>query len=120
MEKATSTNNIQDTALTNAEENETYKQQSGKEHEEHEENVLIERHNLEGTPFTLVRVEKEWSVVIGEYKLNEIPFKSKKEAEENAKKITWDRIVQVVTIAIEGFSKLKQIQKEEIIDEITK
>lgn len=41
---------------------------------------LIEREQLEGTPFWLIRQEEKWAIVMGKYKMNDKELRSREEA----------------------------------------
>lgn len=87
--------------------NETIKQQSKKsqmnvkEADKQNSSETIERENIENTPFTLIKVEEKWFGAMGKYRITE-PSASKKEIETELKKVTWNRIVQVIQILIEN------------------
>jgi len=70
--------------------------------------------NIEGTPFTVVKENNEYFSIIGNHRLTET-FLSKKICIEETKKITWDRIVQViwaVSAKMESINKLKNLENE--------
>ncbi len=66
---------------------------------------LIKYNKVKGTPFTVVKKENEdnegheWYVLMGAYRLTE-GLKTEKEACETIKEITWDKIMQVISILI--------------------
>jgi hypothetical protein len=68
---------------------------------------LVERENVENTPFTIYKHEKEWFVLIGMYRLSE-SFKTKEEALEDAKRTDWERMMQVMGVMIENYNKNKE------------
>lgn len=61
-------------------------------------NSAFESWQLDGTPFTIVKREKEYLTVMGKHLLAK--HDTKEEAEKEAVNITWNRIVQVVAIFI--------------------
>ena len=70
--------------------------------------------NIEGTPFTVVKENNEYFSIIGNHRLTET-FLSKVICIEETKKITWDRIVQViwaVSAKMESINKLKNLENE--------
>lgn len=81
--------------------------------EENEEKQLVEILQIEGTPFHAVRERKIWHVTCGTYRLSE-PLGSKEECEEEAKSITWFKIMNVIALMIENYKK-----DEEYIKKIT-
>ena len=66
---------------------------------------------LYGTPFTLVTDEGKVYGVMGKYRLTE-GFESEEEAEKEVKKITWDRLIQVISIMINEQDKIKNLNEE--------
>lgn len=69
---------------------------------------------IEGTPFTVVQENKEYFSIIGNHRITET-FLSKEICIEETKKITWDRIVQVIwaiATKLENINKLKQTENE--------
>lgn len=59
---------------------------------------------IEETPFTTAKVQDKYYVLLGMSRLSE-GFETQEEAEEEGKKITWDKILQVIVI---GFNKLNK------------
>lgn len=64
---------------------------------------LIERIEVENTPFTIIREEEKWFVTLGRYRISQ-DMKSKEEAIEDAKRIDWDRVLQIMGITIEHYN----------------
>lgn len=65
---------------------------------------LLEREEVKGTPFTVIKGDIEnntqfegWGIFFGKY-LMETPYKTKNEAIKEAKKVTWDRVIKVISI----------------------
>lgn len=67
---------------------------------------LIEKHTIPNTPFTVVRQDTEWFVLMGMYRLTE-PLKSKKEACAIAARFNWDNLMKVMRVMMEQFHKEK-------------
>lgn len=67
---------------------------------------LVEMVKVENTPFTLIRQESEWYVTIGKYRISE-SIGSKEEAMEDAKRVDWERVMQVCGIMIENYNEKK-------------
>lgn len=65
---------------------------------------LVEHVQIENTPFTVVRHEDKSYVMLGNYRLTE-GMKTIVEAEEDAKRFDWERIMQVIGVMIEEFKK---------------
>lgn len=79
---------------------------------------LIEYVQIEKTPFTAVRKEEEWYLMMGKYRLNDQPFKSLKEVQEDAKDASWFRIMQVVGVMVE--EHYTKMSNKEMVDTLTK
>lgn len=67
---------------------------------------LIEYFQVENTPFTVARNGTEWFVLMGKYRFTE-DVKTKKAAIQEARKMTWDRILQVITAVINDHEEQK-------------
>ena len=69
---------------------------------------------IEGTPFTIVNETNEYFCIIGNHRITET-FLNKEICIEETKKITWDRIVQVIwaiATKIENINKIKDKENE--------
>ena len=66
---------------------------------------LVEHIAIDETPFTVVREGEKWFVVMGQYRLSEA-FVNKDVAIRDACGITWNRIIQVLSVALENFNNL--------------
>lgn len=64
-----------------------------------ESEQLIEQIPVEGTPFTVVKVEDKWFLAMGKYRLTE-PMESKAQALGAAEDKSWFRIIQIIMIII--------------------
>ncbi len=75
---------------------------------------LIEQTQVEGTPFVILKKEKEESeeheyyVLIGNVRLNKEPYETEEECKKWIKEITWDKILMLIAITIE---QIKTIRK---------
>ncbi len=80
--------------------------------ETHKENLNYKRKELKNTPFTVISdFEKgEHYAVMGDYRLTEA-YKDAKSAEQAVKKITWNRLIQVILILDELKNKRKELVK---------
>tara|TARA_B100001094_G_C18039641_1_gene724339 strand:- start:712 stop:1005 length:294 start_codon:yes stop_codon:yes gene_type:complete len=72
---------------------------------------LIERENIEDSPFTIVSIEEEHFGVMGEYRLTE-KYSNKEELKKELSKITWNRIIQIVMVLDEVKQKLNLKSEE--------
>lgn len=82
-----------------------------------ESNELIERHTIENTPFTVIRQDKEWYVLMGKYRLTEA-LKTKDEAFASALDESWNRILQVIMIMIQDNEKQRLEKVTETINNL--
>jgi len=62
---------------------------------------LIEREEVQDTPFVIVKVEDMYFGTMGKYAVTE-SYYEKEKVKEELEKITWNRLVQVVGILIEN------------------
>lgn len=76
---------------------------------------LVERIEVENTPFTVAGVKQGWFVLIGNTRLTD-GLESKEEALEDAKRVDWERMMQVMSVMIEQYAKLTiEVKDEEIL-----
>lgn len=73
---------------------------------------LIKRENIENTPFTIITIEKEHFATMGKYRITE-PTKNKEELIKEIQTITWNRLIQVISIMMEQDKKLITTKNEE-------
>lgn len=59
---------------------------------------LIERQQLEGTPFWIIKMENEYNLIFGKYKITQTPFKDKKTLTQWLNKNQWNIITQLAMI----------------------
>lgn len=65
---------------------------------DHEKNTeLLEYTEVKNTPFTIAKWENGYYVLMGKHRLTE-KLDTKEEAEEDANRTDWDRLIQVVAI----------------------
>lgn len=90
------------------------------EEEEKENKILIEKFEVEDTPFTIVRQDKDWYVLMGKYRMTE-SLSGKAETEEFAKRFDWQIIMQVIGVMIEEYQNINEIRErlEELEKDIT-
>ena len=65
---------------------------------------LVEFITIEETPFTIVKQNDIWCILMGKY-LIEKGYETKEEAEKNAKAINWDKLLKVVLVLFEELKK---------------
>lgn len=59
---------------------------------------LIEREQVEGTPLWIVKMQNEYNLVMGQYKLNETSFTCKEDVMKYIKKEMWNLITRIIVI----------------------
>jgi len=72
---------------------------------------LIERYPVKESPFTVITIEDKHFGVMGEYKMTE-DYKSRGECEDELRRITWNRIIQVMMVLDQIRKKDKEFDKE--------
>jgi hypothetical protein len=80
-----------------------------------ENNQIIERNEIENTPFVMVTLEQGSFVALGNYRVSEV-YETKEEAENYIKTITWDNLFNVI---ISLFEHLKNINVSELTEKST-
>jgi hypothetical protein len=80
-----------------------------------ENTQIIERTEIEKTPFVLVTLEQGNFIALGNYRVSEL-YATKEEALEYINTITWDNLFNVV---ISLFEHLKNINVSEITEKTT-
>lgn len=68
---------------------------------------LIERIQVENTPFTVIRQEEKWYVTLGMYRLTN-DLENKEDAIADAQREDWERLMQVMGIMIENYKPNKE------------
>ena len=69
--------------------------------------ATIERTDVKDTPFTIMKTEDAIFAVMGKYRVTE-NHKTVAECKKEVKKITWNRVVQVMMVLMEHKDRLKQ------------
>lgn len=72
-----------------------------------ENHELVEIHHIDNTPFTVIKTNENWYVTMGKYRLTQA-METREEAEENAQRMDWDRLIQVMTIVTFNTNKLEK------------
>lgn len=72
---------------------------------------LIHREDVENTPFTIMQIEDDYFATMGKYRLTEL-HKDKEKLKKELTKITWNRIVQVVSVMIQHENEIKNLTNE--------
>ena len=70
--------------------------------------------NIENTPFTIVEEKGEYFSIIGKHRITQ-NYESFEKCVEETKKITWDRIIQVIwaiAVKVDEINKLKNNNDE--------
>lgn len=79
---------------TNAEE--THNSESSQDNE-----PLIEREKIEGSPFWTLKTNNEYIILFGKYKINDGSFKTKAEATKYLNKNHWDIMLRTIMIVVQ-------------------
>ncbi len=74
---------------------------------------LLEFAEVAGTPFRIAKEVRDdgvgghlWTVLMGNYRMNSVAFESEKEAIVLATTVSWDTVMQVITVMIIEQDKL--------------
>lgn len=76
--------------------------------EDNETTELLKREQLENTPFTIVEFDKKYFASMGMYRLTEL-HEDKTQLIQKMQNITWNNLIQVITILITEEAKLKEL-----------
>lgn len=80
---------------------------------------LMETKPINESPFTAVRLENDWFLTMGKYRLTE-KLQSEEECLEAARDASWHRLMQVIKIMIEENDRTIERKINEAINEFTK
>lgn len=80
--------------------------------EQDDQKQLIQMEKIDGTPLTAVKDEWGWWLLMGQYRLVDEPFQTKREAIREGKQITMWRIMQLFNIMIIDHEKRKTDQEK--------
>ncbi|AXH75612.1 MAG: hypothetical protein [Microviridae sp.] len=61
---------------------------------------LIQRQEVEGTPFTMITINKKTFGTFGKYRITE-EYHTKQQCEVELKTVNWNRLVQIMTLVNE-------------------
>lgn len=67
---------------------------------------LVERIDIENTPFTIIGIDGMFFGVMGKYRITD-EAKTKKEIEKELQSMTWNRVVQVILLLLETQKEIK-------------
>ena len=67
---------------------------------------LVKREEVEHTPFTIVTTEEGSFLTMGKYRLTEA--QTIEEVRQEAKKVTWNRLIQVMMLLNETMGEMKE------------
>lgn len=68
------------------------------------QNEESESHSVNKTPFSIVYTDNKWFTTLGKYRISE-PFTTGIEALEDAQRVDWQRMMQVMQLMIEENAK---------------
>ena len=97
---------------TSTEQRNTQEESNGCANEDNGNKELFSKEDISKTPFTLVRSNEtgEIAVMIGRFRINEKPFTDHKKAEAWAKKVDWEKMVQVLIVMIDNYAQIPEIR----------
>jgi hypothetical protein len=67
----------------------------------------LEMHSVNDTPFVVARQNEDWFVIMGKHRLTN-SIETFEEAVQEAEKITWNKVVQVIAIILENEKQLNK------------
>ena len=73
---------------------------------------VFKAHEVKNTPFAIIEKDGDYSVVLGRYKLHEGNYKTLEEAQEEAAREDWERIMQVCGIMIANSDEINELKTE--------
>lgn len=79
--------------------------QENVENNHNKQSSLIEREKIEGTPFTLITLNEEYFMVMGDYKVTETT-KTKEEQIQKLESEKWLLIMHICIVALERMKKV--------------
>lgn len=69
---------------------------------------IVENFPIKGSPITISKYQNQYYVLLGKYRLSEAPFPTRKQAEEDAKRTDWFRVMQIMrAVAQEAYNENK-------------
>ncbi|AXH75056.1 MAG: hypothetical protein [Microviridae sp.] len=81
---------------------------------------LVEKIQIENTPFHAIRMDDKWFLVMGKYRLSE-PVQTLEEVKADAADASWFRIMQLIQIMLEeDKTKTNETLKKRQIDTLNK
>lgn len=84
---------------------------NAKEQDKQESNTeLIEEKEITDTPFKAVRHDKDWFVALNRYRISG-SLASYEECVEDAKDVTWKRLIDVMSIVNEIQAQVREMKK---------
>lgn len=91
--------------------NEQQSQPQGSSNTQDKRESKYEKHDIEGTPFTVIEEpldehRSEYHVTLGKYRLN--TYGNLNDAKIDAEEITWDKIIQVTGILIQADAEMQK------------
>nr|QJB21295.1 MAG: hypothetical protein [Microvirus sp.] len=101
-----------DTTKTNATETYSLSGEQLLENARQQSQEAFKVHEVENTPFAIIEKDGNFIVVLGKYRLHEVQFKTKEEAEVEAAREDWERIMQVCGIMIANSDEVNELKTE--------
>lgn len=101
-----------DTAKTNTTETNSISGEELLERAKKQSEEVFKIHEVENTPFAIIEKDENFNVVLGKYKLHQGSYKTLEEAQEEAKREDWERIMQVCGIMIANSDEINELKTE--------
>ena len=79
---------------------------------------VFKAHEVKNSPFAIIENDGNFNVVLGRYKLHQGSYKTLEEAQDEAAREDWERIMQVCGIMIANSDEINELKNE--IKEIKK
>lgn len=80
---------------------------------------LVKRKEVENTPFTIITTNGKSFGAMGKYRITE-PYDKEEEVEKELKKITWNRLIQVVILLIDSKNDIEELMNPVVKETLTK
>lgn len=70
------------------------------------QNQLIEKIEVENTPFLIIHIENDYFGTFGQYRITEI-YNTPEQCKKDLENITWNNLVKVMTLVVEMLNNKK-------------
>lgn len=73
---------------------------------------LLEKVEIEGTPFTAIKLDAKWFLTMGKYRISEL-YDTLQEVQQDAQDASWMRIMTIMNIMIQEDKALEKAKQAE-------